>query len=101
LVSYEVGTSFSFSRHAYSSKSVFAIGLDAIGPEVYSACAPEDAIKKESNFSRRSCIEIPFAMQNHWQLSEMVGTGRELQPLADNVSGAWLALAPLPRLPMF
>jgi para-nitrobenzyl esterase len=39
------------------------------------------------------CIEIPFAMQNHWQLPEMVGTGAELQPLADNVSGAWLAFA--------
>jgi para-nitrobenzyl esterase len=39
------------------------------------------------------CIEIPFAMQNHWQLPEMVGTGPELQPLADRVSGAWIALA--------
>jgi para-nitrobenzyl esterase len=39
------------------------------------------------------CIEIPFAMQNHWQLPEMVGTGPELQPLADRVSGAWLAFA--------
>ena len=32
-------------------------------------------------------------MQNHWQLPEMVGTGPELQPLADKVSGAWLAFA--------
>lgn len=39
------------------------------------------------------CIEIPFAMQNHWQLPEMVGTGPELQPLADKISGAWLAFA--------
>jgi len=39
------------------------------------------------------CIEIPFAMQNHWHLPEMVGTGPELQPLADKVSGAWLAFA--------
>jgi para-nitrobenzyl esterase len=39
------------------------------------------------------CIEIPFAMQNQWQLPEMVGTGPELQPLADKVSGAWLAFA--------
>jgi para-nitrobenzyl esterase len=39
------------------------------------------------------CIEIPFAMQNHWQLPEMVGTGPELQPLADRVSGAWVAFA--------
>ena len=39
------------------------------------------------------CIEIPFAMQNVWQLPEMVGTGAELQPLADKVSGAWLAFA--------
>jgi len=39
------------------------------------------------------CIEIPFAMQNHWQVPEMVGTGPELQPLADRVSGAWVAFA--------
>jgi para-nitrobenzyl esterase len=39
------------------------------------------------------CIEIPFAMQNHWQLPEMVGTGPELQALADRVSGAWVAFA--------
>jgi para-nitrobenzyl esterase len=39
------------------------------------------------------CIEIPFAMQNVWQLPEMVGTGAELQPLADRVSGAWVAFA--------
>jgi carboxylesterase type B len=28
-----------------------------------------------------------------WQLPEMVGTGPELQPLADKVSGAWITLA--------
>jgi para-nitrobenzyl esterase len=39
------------------------------------------------------CIEIPFAMQNVWQVPEMVGTGPELQPLADKVSGAWVAFA--------
>ena len=39
------------------------------------------------------CIEIPFAMQNIWQLPEMVGTGPELQPLADKTSGAWVAFA--------
>jgi para-nitrobenzyl esterase len=39
------------------------------------------------------CIEIPFAMQNVWQLPEMVGTGPELQTLADRVSGAWVAFA--------
>ena len=39
------------------------------------------------------CIEIPFAMQNHCQLPEMVGTGPELQPLADKTSGAWVAFA--------
>ena len=39
------------------------------------------------------CIEIPFAMQNHWHQPEMVGTGPELQPLADRVSGAWVAFA--------
>jgi para-nitrobenzyl esterase len=39
------------------------------------------------------CIEIPFAMQNVWQLPEMVGTGPELQTLADRVSGARVAFA--------
>ena len=39
------------------------------------------------------CIEIPFAMQNHWQMPEMVGTGPELQPLADKISAAWVAFA--------
>lgn len=39
------------------------------------------------------CIEIPFAMQNYWQLPEMVGTGPKLQPLADKTSGAWVAFA--------
>jgi para-nitrobenzyl esterase len=39
------------------------------------------------------CIEIPFALQNHWQLPEMVGNGPELQPLADKTSGAWVAFA--------
>jgi len=39
------------------------------------------------------CIEIPFAMQNQWQVPELVGTGPELQPMADKVSGAWVAFA--------
>jgi para-nitrobenzyl esterase len=39
------------------------------------------------------CIEIPFAMRNIWELPEMIGTGPELQPMADKVSGAWVAFA--------
>jgi para-nitrobenzyl esterase len=39
------------------------------------------------------CIEIPFAFNNVWQMPEMVGTGPEVQELADRVSGAWVAFA--------
>jgi para-nitrobenzyl esterase len=39
------------------------------------------------------CIEIPFAFNNVWQMPEMVGTGPEIQELADRVSGAWVAFA--------
>jgi para-nitrobenzyl esterase len=39
------------------------------------------------------CIEIPFAFNNQWQMPEMVGTGPEIQPMADRVSGAWVAFA--------
>jgi len=39
------------------------------------------------------CIEIPFAFNNQWQMPEMVGTGPEIQQMADRVSGAWVAFA--------
>jgi para-nitrobenzyl esterase len=39
------------------------------------------------------CIEIPFAFNNQWQMPEMVGTGPEIQTMADRVSGAWVAFA--------
>ncbi len=39
------------------------------------------------------CIEIPFAFNNVWQMPEMVGTGPEIQELADRVSGAWVAFS--------
>lgn len=39
------------------------------------------------------CVEIPFSMQNHWIVPELVGTGPDLQTMADQVSGAWVAFA--------
>ena len=39
------------------------------------------------------CIEIPFAFNNVWQMPEMVGTGPEIQEMADRTSGAWAAFA--------
>ena len=39
------------------------------------------------------CIEIPFAFDNQWQMPEMVGTGPEIQTMADRVSRAWTAFA--------
>jgi para-nitrobenzyl esterase len=39
------------------------------------------------------CIELPFVFNNVWHMPELVGTGPDLQPLADKVSGAWVAFA--------
>lgn len=38
-------------------------------------------------------IEIPFAFNNQWLVPELVGTGPEIQTLADRVSAAWVAFA--------
>ncbi len=38
-------------------------------------------------------VDIPFAFQNVEICASMVGTGVDLQPLADQVSGAWAAFA--------
>jgi para-nitrobenzyl esterase len=38
-------------------------------------------------------IEMPFAFKNQWLLPELVGTGPDLQTLADRVSGSWVAFA--------
>lgn len=38
-------------------------------------------------------IELPFVFNNVWERAEEVGTGPELQPLADKVSGVWVAFA--------
>jgi para-nitrobenzyl esterase len=38
-------------------------------------------------------IEIPFAYDNIAKAPTLLGTGRDLQPLADKVSGAWTAFA--------
>ncbi len=55
------------------------------------------------------CLEIPFVFNNVWQMPELVGTGPEIQPLADQLSGAWVAFArtgnpnhgAIPRWPAF
>jgi para-nitrobenzyl esterase len=55
------------------------------------------------------CLEIPFAFNNVWHMPELVGTGPEIQPLADRLSGAWVAFARtgnpshsgIPRWPAF
>ena len=39
------------------------------------------------------CLELPFVFNNVWHMPELVGTGPEIQPLADKVSGAWAAFA--------
>ena len=55
------------------------------------------------------CLEIPFVFNNVWQMPELVGTGPQIQPLADQLSGAWVAFARtgnpshggIPRWPAF
>ncbi|HLK48931.1 MAG TPA: carboxylesterase family protein [Bryobacteraceae bacterium] len=55
------------------------------------------------------CLEIPFVFNNVWHMPELVGTGPEIQPLADQLSGAWVAFARngnpshpgIPRWPAF
>lgn len=55
------------------------------------------------------CLELPFVFNNAWHMPELVGTGPEIQPLADQVSGAWVAFARtgnpnhagIPRWPAF
>jgi para-nitrobenzyl esterase len=55
------------------------------------------------------CLEIPFVFNNVWHMPELVGTGPEIQPLADKLSGAWVAFARtgnpshggIPRWPAF
>ena len=39
------------------------------------------------------CIELPFVFNNVWHMPELVGTGPEIQPLANKVSAAWVAFA--------
>jgi para-nitrobenzyl esterase len=39
------------------------------------------------------CLELPFVFNNVWHMPELVGTGPGIQPLADKVSGAWVAFA--------
>ena len=39
------------------------------------------------------CLELPFVFNNVWHMPELVGTGPEIQPLANKVSGAWVAFA--------
>jgi para-nitrobenzyl esterase len=38
-------------------------------------------------------VEIPFVFDNVELTPSMVGTGPELQPMADKISGAWVAFA--------
>ena len=55
------------------------------------------------------CLEIPFVFNNVWHMPELVGTGPEIQPLADQLSSAWVAFARngnpthpgIPRWPAF
>ena len=48
---------------------------------------------RDGLFLSPHCVELPFVFDNVWHAPEMVGTGPELQPLADKMSAAWVAFA--------
>ena len=48
---------------------------------------------RDGLFLSPQCVELPFVFDNVWHAPEMVGTGPELQPLADKMSAAWVAFA--------
>jgi para-nitrobenzyl esterase len=48
---------------------------------------------RDGLFLSPHCVELPFVFNNVWHAPEMVGTGPEIQPLADKMSAAWIAFA--------
>ena len=48
---------------------------------------------RDGLFLSPHCVELPFVFDNVWHAPEMVGTGPEIQPLADKMSAAWVAFA--------
>jgi len=48
---------------------------------------------RDGLFLSPHCVELPFVFNNVWHAPEMVGTGPELQPLANKASAAWVAFA--------
>jgi para-nitrobenzyl esterase len=48
---------------------------------------------RDGLFLSPHCVELPFVFNNVWHAPEMVGTGPEIQPLADKMSAAWVAFA--------
>jgi para-nitrobenzyl esterase len=48
---------------------------------------------RDGLFLSPHCVELPFVFDNVWHAPEMVGTGPEIQPLANRMSAAWVAFA--------
>ena len=48
---------------------------------------------RDGLFLSPHCLELPFVFNNVWHAPEMVGTGPDIQPLADKVSATWAAFA--------
>jgi len=48
---------------------------------------------RDGLFLSPHCVELPFVFNNVWHAPEMVGTGPEIQPLADRMSATWVAFA--------
>ena len=48
---------------------------------------------RDGLFLSPHCLELPFVFNNVWHASEIVGTGLDIQPLADTVSATWAAFA--------
>ena len=46
---------------------------------------------RDGLFLSPHCVELPFVFNNVWHAPEMVGTGPDIQPLADRASATWVA----------
>ena len=55
-------------------------------------CVADSSAGREASKSPHA-IELPFVFDNLDKATSIFGTGSDLQPLADKVSGAWVAFA--------
>jgi para-nitrobenzyl esterase len=81
-------TAFPRSQVLQSERKA-ALGKAPVYAYLFEWETPVDGGKRHSPHT----IELPFVFNNIWEQPEEVGTGPELQPLADNLTATWVAFA--------